>query len=1097
MFLVVNLALFFPHTRANAEEISNIDPSDEETTSYTPINYNGEFFSAINYQWTDTDGVEHQASLADEAKTWPQIQMFIQKIIDDQRIPGMVNDPTPEELRPDNGYIFTYGNRRTSLPAGSQVKVDWTQSFNEWGLPALPNANDERVDRTPYEDGLTAVLVKLNDDYSAKSNRNDYSSPKDLVTDNIKSMQVMTNRLRIEGNDNPGWLFNIRTPLNKFFIMTKGKLRSTVSRPFNWMFEQLSPAEDNNLPENVYEKMLGNTTFPILHDCRSVIQKYHPTLMGSKANTKDYVSSIMVYIPDKRFAKVLESQCTDQDAEGRWYLRNTQNSSNPIRYAGEDWTRDGATSFIYYNRDYTPVMMFNTIDLYAKEVILPAEDNQVPKDHAWVKLQWQSSVSKFLAGTDNVEKFQLFRVENGKKVALTMSEVQADDDQPSEIRDLIAENPDLDTVQLENGEIFLYHISRETGLVTAYVLEEQLHKSRQVRYLVEGTIAGSDVSDVESNTVEALIPGSSLMERCELKIVSNPTSQFVYQNDEAGNEADYNHYVHKLGLTNNPNLHYPLLTGHVKNETGDSANDTYFTLCRSYLLNDIMIDVDTNDEAAVNDLLAANNIVALQRLYIIGYEDREDGYTYFRGKIVDVNSGETLLEKDVFKSLTEDGKQGVLIGLGKDDDVWFTVTFDEATKDNLHPMGYCYRLFSNIKVFIDETDESGYACSSIISIDIPHTKLDTTFRGYTMDEILNDVDRNLAISGKQVVYRALDDVNVSSYMLIHNGANPMAVINRTQDGTYQQSLYSDDAVAAANEDGAGESQSIDFGEQRIDIVPFVSQAGGDIVCKIFDSRGNSYGSGRTLVPENIALDGSIRSLDGHGNESFHMIADGQVGDTEDNQRYLVANNLFNAWAISDDGSQPSPDSEEMVWDDRDDLINILNINQIVSGIAAIDEDEESVNSFQIDGTDLTFSHTYDYPTWNVGENSSKGEKPFVAGVMLRYYPEIIPVESYNPGSESSDSSESAAVQRKMAGETLYAVVEVPMAYTTYGNATISSVDSPIADPIQTVIIYSIQGIILARYRASGSDREILQASGLPAGNYIAKIGDRVVKANIR
>jgi hypothetical protein len=1130
MYLLVSLAFLIPTTWVKAEEITDYAPSEQEETTYAPINYNGEFFSSITYQWSDANGNEQQSTLADEALTWPQMKQFIHTIMDDQRIPGMIADPTPEDLRPDNGYILRNGNYNIfTFPAGTEMKVDWTQKYNEWDLPALPNANDDRTDRTPYEDGLTAVLVKLRDNFSSNSNRRENSSVESLVTDNIESMQVMTNRLRVEGNNNPGWLFNIRTPLNKFFVMTKGKLRNTVSAPFSWMFEQYSPAEDNNLPENVYNQMLGNETFPILHDCRGTITKYHPTLMGSKSNTKDYVSSIIVYIPDKRFSKLTEEQCTNQDEDGRWFRYNTQNSSKPKRYAGEDWTRDAGTSFIYYNPEFTPVMMFNTVELFAKDVLLTADNSNVPEGYAWVKLQWQSNVSRFLEGTDNVEKFQLFRIENGRKVALTedaSADTAADDEElPAAIRELVAENPELDTVRTEDGEIYLYHVSRTTGWVTAYVLEAQQQQAHQITYLVEGTIDGSEVSDVESNTVEVTIPGFTLLERCELNIVSKPTSQFVYRNDAEGNDADYNHYVHRLGLANGlGSTRYPMLAGHVKNISGDSAQDTYFTLCRTNSRDAIIIDVDTADETAVDQLLSDNNILALQRLYITGYEENaEDGYTYFSGKLVDLTTGQTLVEKDAFKALTAEGDAAVLIGLGKDDDVWFTVTFDEPTKDNLHPMKYCYRLFSNIQVQKEEnSDEMGYACSTIINIDIPHTKIDTTFRGYTMDEILEDYGRTLNVSGKQVVYRAIDDVNVASYTMLHNGGSRIAEVRRTQDGVYSLALYSSEEVAMPGLSSGNSSklETIDFGEQRFDIVKSVSEMGGDIVCRITDFAGNTYGSGRALVPKDIALDGSIQSLEGYKKKSFYMVANGQVGDTEDNQRYLVANSLFNAWTMSEDGSQTDEYADEL-WDNQSDMTQIISVNNLVAGVAAADEEYEP--AYQIDGNDLTFSHTYDYPDWVVGMNSDRGERPFVANVMLRYYPEIIPVESYDPyqvdeaeanevdetneTNETSEASGAASEMKRKAGckaaeeaPTLYAVAEIPMTYLTYGDTVISSIDSPNspdANPIQTVLIYSIQGILLARYRAKGDDREILQASGLPVGNYVACIGDRTIKAAIR
>jgi hypothetical protein len=48
-----------------------------------------------------------------------------------------------------------------------------------------------------------------------------------------------------------------------------------------------------------------------------------------------------------------------------------------------------------------------------------------------------------------------------------------------------------------------------------------------------------------------------------------------------------------------------------------------------------------------------------------------------------------------------------------------------------------------------------------------------------------------------------------------------------------------------------------------------------------------------------------------------------------------------------------------------------------------------------------------------------------------------------------------------------------------------------------ICIYSVQGIELARYNSNASTlRSALKSSGLPAGVYIARIGDRVLKVRL-
>jgi hypothetical protein len=1087
MLLVIGISIASPTFSAMAEDpdttetSSTISSSSTSTENEGGFTYNADFFASKTYNWPmgTTDNV---STLADVAKGWDQIQMFIQTIMDDKEIPGMIKDPTPEALRPTNGYIMcvrnhTNGDTRrdstgvyrpapTAYPAGTEMKVDYTQGYSAWGLPA-------GVDRTPYEDSPTAILVNLKSDYTKASSTTN-NSTKQVVEDNIESMQVMTNRMRIEGNDNPGWLFNIRTPINKFFIMTKGKLRSTYQRPFHWMFEQLSPAEDSKTPTKVYDQMLKNNTFDILHDCKTAILKYHPTLMGAKDNTKDYVSSLLVFIPDKRFARLEAEQCNEVDTLGNVYRTNTQNTNKPVRYPTEDWTRDDLTSFIFYNPSYLPQMMFNTVNLEALGVELPSDNEDVQPGYSRVKLQWRSNISKLMEGTDCVEVFRVFRVINGEKQPICW--VNIDD-----LSELTAVNPERDTVFADKEYISIFHACRETGEVTMYVREPLMASSYQVEYVVEGAVKDTDISDVESNTVTVTIPGRSPLDRCELNMVGNHTSQFVIEDDAEGNAADYNHYVHNLGLTNSVNSRYPLLAGHINNNLGDDHGKCYFTLCQGESLDDINILADNLDEISVDQLLRNNEVAVVQRLYITDKEDREDGYTYYKGYILDMNSQQILSEGAYFKALTADGDNAMLEPTATDA-VWFKVVFDAATKGNLHPSNYYYRIFSNIGVRAQDSDELSYASSTIVNFAIPHSAIATSFNSYSEDEIRNDCHRVLPTSKKEVRYRVNDDVNVETYTVVHTKdmqTSRLAVARRSQNGKYTQVLYSNDEMCMAiadDEDASNQPSDIDCGVQRFAMTPYAAE-GGTIVCQLSDFNGNTYGTARANVPSTIPLEGGINNVE-LADGMYLMTANWNVNLTDENFEHIIDSALFNVWAVSD--TYEVDPTEASFWDDHYDITHALNINDMF-----LEEDNNNIDGYSVDGAYSELSYAYNPPVMAIDDDETADAAPFVASIMVRYYPQVV-ADSL----DETDGSEEATVQ--------YAVVELPATYVRYSNPTVSRIDDVTAAEGPTEIcIYSVQGIELARYNSNASTlRSALKSSGLPAGVYIARIGDRVLKVRL-
>jgi hypothetical protein len=526
-------------------------------------------------------------------------------------------------------------------------------------------------------------------------------------------------------------------------------------------------------------------------------------------------------------------------------------------------------------------------------------------------------------------------------------------------------------------------------------------------------------------------------------LVGYPTSEFHYENDADGNEADYNHYKHDFRLVNRISQNYPLLAGHLKPTT--NGENPYLQLIRA----------NTREE-----VIAGENVEFLDKIIITGnYDDETDGYTYFKAKMPDSDE-ETLL----FRSVTADGDNATVESLKDTDFVWFSTTFDVKTKDNLHPSKYLYRLVTNIPVYDHLNETWDYARSSPIRIDIPHSSVNSAMTGYTLDQILNDADRNLEVSKKSIKYNVVKNLDVEVYDVFYNGKKLLARTRQAQDGTYQQSIYAADGDV--EEEGDSTIEEIEPGEQAFELQSNVHKNNGNIVGVITDFDGNTYGTGRAIVPDDIDIECDITNIDQDADNEykFTIKANWLPSNTDNNQLFATPNRYYNAWLAFDDDPQNVNIFDSKFWDDHDNIRQVVNVSN-------------RANTKLLTDSEIGDNLEYDYTSeWKVGANKSNKEYPLIASLYVRYYPQLL-----NTGSDTP----------------LYGVYDTYYSAAATGDGNITTgIDELVNTQVYNVDIYSLQGIRLASFTADGYD-DIIPRSGLSSGIYIFKINGKMYKIQVK
>lgn len=415
------------------------------------------YYDAITYTWTDDGGNTVTSKLTDKATDPYQIIALLEKVYGDPRVPGPYYSAYGS-WKKSGLFSYTYNEGRCDEVYYGPVTT------NGWTVTATK----------PDEEGYTVLLVAVKNGFNPDLNNPRYASQianrRDLVqyiSESIDFVQLLTDGMRVGSDKNAGTLFPVQGSFNRFFFLGKGQARKQkradmMMPPFLNMFEQFSPT-DGNTGDNTqdltdfYDKMVKGETYPVMHDCNSVLEAAHFFSMSGRKGTTSYdMTGLNLFVPDYRLLWWGESKYTDN---------RDMNESFSDAYA----------QYGYYNTDHTPWTFLYTIKLLAQ-----ADQEGAQADHKYkVTLNWTSSIDE-LAGEKIDQVYDLYRVVDGVV-------------KPTPIA---------------------------TGLTTTTWSEivDQRTSGYSLDYVIKGKPVKATYNPVQSNVATVAIPGYDPLERLKLTI---------------------------------------------------------------------------------------------------------------------------------------------------------------------------------------------------------------------------------------------------------------------------------------------------------------------------------------------------------------------------------------------------------------------------------------------------------------------------------------------------------------------------------------------------------------------------------------------------
>ncbi len=334
-----------------------------------------------------------------------------------------------------DGYIFVCDYQYDY----SSNAVTWT---SQTGTKTVTINFPEKVVTDTYmpkEEGYTALLVQV------KNNNTPYTEPLDYfgacqfttkdqvigyIRDNIKSVQLLTDGLRIGEGENTGTVYNCSGTYNKFFFLGKGRARKKSSAlltnvgntsagwpsyaceevPFKFMYEQFSPTGglEGDQITDFYLEMMDGHVYDVVHDCASVIQNGHQFSMSGNTGTQAYAMSGMnFFIPDYRL-KYFTLQNGDYTVDGRDmnpYMVADANGKTNYAFSS---ARHFAVDFAQYNTSHAPKVGIYTLTLDAEAQPCEGYANPGNTNYA-VTLDWTSSLNE-MSGTNVPQTYVIYEV---------------------------------------------------------------------------------------------------------------------------------------------------------------------------------------------------------------------------------------------------------------------------------------------------------------------------------------------------------------------------------------------------------------------------------------------------------------------------------------------------------------------------------------------------------------------------------------------------------------------------------------------------------------------------------------------------------------
>ncbi len=295
----------------------------------TDVTHEYAWYEAKTYTWTDANNQTHTAKLTDEVTNPYQMYDMLRWVYCNPEIPGSLYS----EYTRDDTY---YGRQRQQY-----------NSETGWFI----NDNDVTA---PTEAGHTLFLVKLKNYSGTPSMRT--TTKQQLInyfSTYVESIHLITDGLRAGEGNNVGTMFNISGEFNRFFIIGKGKsyycepaYSGPPYAPFYNMFEEYSPTtnDEGATITDFYEKMTQGESYPVIHDCTSVIYFKHYFSMSGNAGTEEKsLTGMVIFIPDNRNVYDARNYSTTyQPTVGMYVIQldaNAAPAAEPATYnVTLDWT---------------------------------------------------------------------------------------------------------------------------------------------------------------------------------------------------------------------------------------------------------------------------------------------------------------------------------------------------------------------------------------------------------------------------------------------------------------------------------------------------------------------------------------------------------------------------------------------------------------------------------------------------------------------------------------------------------------------------------------------------------------------------------------
>ena len=453
------------------------------------------YYDAITYTWQDANSHTVTSKLTDKATDPYQIIALLETVYGDARVPGP--------------YYSAYGQWTNN---GSWIRpnysLDNTVRTDPVDYSSITTNGWNVTGNKPNEEGYTVLIVAVKNDFNPDVNNHRYAGSitdkaalVSYIQESVDYVQLLTDGLRMdEGTEKAGTMFAIEGNLNRFFFLSKGQARkqyhsSYILVPFSTMFEQFSPTDgqtgDNtqNLTD-FYDKMVKGETYPIMHDCNSVLEvKHYFSMSGHEGTTSFDMTGLNFFIPDHRLDWWGETSKSGNRITGYSDSRDMNSSSS-----------DAYAQYGYYNTDHLPWVFLYTIKLHAT-----AEQEGAVADHKYqVNLSWTSSIDN-LSGEHVDQVYDLYRVVDGVVEATPIA-------------------------------------TNITDTTWNEVVDQQT-SGYSLSYIVKGKPKDATYKPIQSNIATVAIPGYDPLERLKLTISGDFRSTYNYDNEK-------NDYENTLVLNN-------------------------------------------------------------------------------------------------------------------------------------------------------------------------------------------------------------------------------------------------------------------------------------------------------------------------------------------------------------------------------------------------------------------------------------------------------------------------------------------------------------------------------------------------------------------